>query len=309
MFKRLQINVLIFIFCILAGFGIKVNAQPLPGEPAGGWEDDAEEVPVPNAAYGTLPSSLNIYPLNNYYDTWDTLYVRRNVLPFTLSTDTIALSFDTSTFVFPVKGQLLSPFGYRGRRVHAGIDVKLNRGDTIVSAFDGIVRIARYNSGYGNCIVIRHYNGLETLYGHLSKMLVTVNQPVKAGELIGLGGRTGRATCDHLHFETRFCGQAFNPRQIIDLENFALVADTFRVTRNTFGYRRDYMPGTTGCDLASSANKSPGANTAAKYYTIRSGDTLGSIAQRQRTTVSKLCAINGIRQSKILKPGTRIRVR
>lgn len=137
-------------------------------------------------------------------------------------------------FVFPYKGKVISPFGFRGRRIHAGTDIKLNMNDEVVAAFDGVVRMAKRYSGYGNLVVIRHANGLETCYGHLNKIKVKVNQEVKAGDLIGLGGRTGRASTTHLHFETRFLGDAFNSQKLLDYDNFTLKADTFIIDKNTF---------------------------------------------------------------------------
>lgn len=101
--------------------------------------------------------------------------------------------------------------------MHKGIDVKVYIGDTICAAFDGKVRVVNYDAnGYGYYIVIRHSNGLETVYGHLSKQLVKINQIVKSGEPIGLGGNTGRSTGSHLHFETRLCGMALNPSYMFD---------------------------------------------------------------------------------------------
>ena len=120
-----------------------------------------------------------------------------------------------------------------GYPVHSGVDIKLESGDPVSVAFDGVVRMARKYSGYGNCVVVRHFNGLETLYAHLSKIIVKVNEQVKAGDIIGLGGHTGHATCNHLHFETRFQGKAFNPKELINFDNYSLLSDTFTVTRTT----------------------------------------------------------------------------
>lgn len=139
-----------------------------------------------------------------------------------------------NAFVFPFKGKVISPFGYRGRRIHTGTDIKLKLNDEVYSAFDGVVRMAKRYSGYGNIVVIRHPNGLETVYSHLNKIKVKVNQEVKAGDLVGLGGRTGRATTTHLHFETRFLGQPFNPEKLLDFESYTLKTDTFVIDKNTF---------------------------------------------------------------------------
>jgi murein DD-endopeptidase MepM/ murein hydrolase activator NlpD len=292
-----------------------VSAQQLSEEPVGGM--DAEETPVNlPPSNSALPAALNFVPLNQYYSTWDTLYVRRYSDPLPSVSDSIYLPLipeGTNAFVFPKNGQLLSPFGYRGRRVHAGVDLKLNLHDTVVAAFDGVVRMARYYAGYGNCVVIRHYNGLETLYGHLSRIKVKINQEVKAGDLVGLGGSTGRASCNHLHFETRFRGQAFNPKQLIDFDSFTLVKDTLIITGKSFGRSRDYMPGLTTSsdadDHKSTGSKSKYSKGSKKYHTIKSGDTLYALSRKYGTTVKQICALNGIKSNKVLKLGNKIRVR
>jgi|DewCreStandDraft_4_1066084.scaffolds.fasta_scaffold27104_2 murein DD-endopeptidase MepM/ murein hydrolase activator NlpD len=139
-----------------------------------------------------------------------------------------------NNFVFPYQGKVISPFGYRGGRVHTGTDIKLNLNDEVYAAFDGVVRMAKRYSGYGNIVVIRHYNGLESVYSHLNKIKVNVNQRVSAGDVVGLGGRTGRATTCHLHFELRFLGNPFNAEKLLDFENFKLKSDTLIIDKNTF---------------------------------------------------------------------------
>lgn len=128
-----------------------------------------------------------------------------------------------SNYCIPTDHRIVtSHFGYRPayKRYHKGVDLKVYIGDTVRSAFDGVVRIVRYEpNGYGKYVVIRHYNGLETVYGHLSKHLVHVNDSVKAGDPIGLGGNTGRSTGSHLHFETRLLGEAINPELLFDFIN------------------------------------------------------------------------------------------
>jgi len=309
------------IMLIFSVYGCLVYGQQLPYEPVGGMDEneleDAEVIfPNTNSA---MPFLLNTAPLNLYYSNWDTLCVRRNLDLTSKFNDSVSLPLfsDYSTgFVFPIEGKILSPFGYRGRRVHAGVDIKLEAGDPVSSAFDGIVRLAKYYRGYGNCVVVRHFNGIETLYGHLSKIKAHVNQPVKAGDIVGLGGHTGRASCNHLHFETRFQGRAFNPRQIINFDSYALEADTFTITKATFGLSRDYLP-VIAAVPDSAENDQPIAATAkakakkttAKYHTIRNGDTLSAISRKYGTTVNQLCSINGIKKTKILKLGSRIRVK
>jgi len=269
-----------------------------------------------SAVQNPMPSSI-------YGSSWDTLSVRVNRTDFSSKSDTSFINLaniEGSSFVFPYKGKILSPFGYRGRHFHAGIDIKLNHGDPVVCAFDGKVRMAKYYSGYGNAVVVRHSNGLETLYGHLSKIEVHVNQVLKAGDLIGLGGRTGRATCDHLHFETRYLGEAFNPRQFIDLDNYCLSKEVLPITRRTFGQSKDYLPTASneGIDndsvpdsvsTASHSHSKHSKTKGRKYYSIKNGETLYSIAKRHNTTVKDLCSLNRIKQNKTLKIGTRLRLK
>lgn len=304
------------VFCLA---GTLVSAQQLISEPAGGMDEnelEATEILLP-PSHTSIPLSINIPELNKYYTSWDTLCVRRyaEALPNAGDSINLPLFNEYSTgFVFPVEGEFLSPFGYRGRRVHTGIDIKLEAGDPVSVAFDGVVRMARYYAGYGNCVVVRHYNGLETLYGHLSRLKVRVNEQVKAGDIVGLGGHTGRASCNHLHFETRFQGKAFNPRQLIDFNSFSLLSDTFNISRSTFGLSRDYLPGTTNNEiLADNSNvksKSKAKSSKSKkYHTIKNGDTLSAISRKYGTTVKQICSINGIKPSKTLQLGTKLRVR
>jgi hypothetical protein len=166
---------------------------------------------------------------------WDNkhLFVYKNV-DFSGLPDTISLNLirNKENFTFNWYGSVSSHYGSRWGRKHEGMDIPLHTGDTVVSSFDGVVRFAQYtNSGYGNCIIIRHLNGLETLYGHLSKIEVSENQFVRSGELIGLGGSTGRSTGPHLHFETRFQDYSFNPAKIIDINNRKLVDSTMVFTK------------------------------------------------------------------------------
>lgn len=166
-----------------------------------------------------------IYSIN-----WD----NPSVNPYTGMVIPDTKDLDVTGYFPPVKGHVTSNYGYRPRfgRVHKGIDLKLNVGDTVCSAFDGVVRLTRFErKGYGYYVVIRHDNGMETIYGHLSKFLVKPNQRVRAGEAIALGGNTGRSTGAHLHFETRFMGVAINPALIIDFEKGVTFSDTFAFDR------------------------------------------------------------------------------
>lgn len=154
-------------------------------------------------------------------------------------------NIDVTGFVAPIRGKLTSPYGWRAKfgRMHRGVDLNLHVGDTVRSAFDGRVRITKFErAGYGYYVVVRHDNGLETVYGHLSRFLVKPNQYVKAGQPIALGGNTGRSTGPHLHFETRFMGLAINPAAIIDFDNYVTHKDVFSFNKSTYDRSQNYAP-------------------------------------------------------------------
>lgn len=219
-----------------------------------------------------------------YSDDWDNKWVKtfsENAIP-----DTFAI--DVSDYCIPVPGYKTSDYGWRRYRMHKGVDLKLQTGDTVRAAFSGKVRKTAYEArGYGYYVVMRHPNGLETVYGHLSKILVKPNQIIKVGDPIALGGSTGRSTGPHLHFETRFLGMALNPNDIFDFVNKVPHTDTYVFTKKK-------------------QQKSSGSYAS---YRIKSGDTLSSIAAKHGTSVSQLCRLNGISAKKILRIGTVLRVR
>jgi RNA polymerase sigma-54 factor len=150
----------------------------------------------------------------------------------------LVLIRDSNDFCFPVRDVKTSPYGWRWKRGHHGVDIRLRTGDPVRSAFPGTVRVAGRMGGYGNCIVVRHANGLETLYGHLSKINVKHGQEVAAGEIIGLGGSTGRSTGPHLHFECRFLYQTFDPEWILDFNNYTLRTRRLHLDKSYFGIRQ-----------------------------------------------------------------------
>lgn len=204
-------------------------------------------------------------------------------------------------FCVPFQNKVVSGFKFRRRRPHYGADIALHTGDSIRAAFDGVVRISTGSrtGGYGNLIILRHSNGLETYYGHLSKRFVEAGEPVKAGEVIGLGGSTGRSTGPHLHFETRYKGKAFDPERIIDFEHGALRGSMFTLKKDYFSIYSHYGQTDAQSKAASEA----------QYYKVRKGDTLSKIAVKHGTSVTRLCKLNGIKSTKTLRVGERLRVR
>ena len=202
-------------------------------------------------------------------------------------------------------------YGPRRRRQHQGVDLPLKTGDPVYATFCGRVRISQYNKGgYGNLVIIRHDNGLETYYGHLSERMVEPGQWVEAGQIIGLGGSTGRSTGPHLHFETRYYGQSFDPERLIDFKNGTLSRETFLLKKSFFSIYSNAGQDFEDEIANEEQDKKEAAEKAAmKYYKIRSGDTLGAIARRHGTTVANLCRLNGIKSTTILRIGRSLRVR
>ena len=179
--------------------------------------------------------------LDIYNEGWNSKHVN----PFKESEVPDQFLIDVTEYVMPVMGHVTSNYGYRPRfrRTHKGIDLKLNMNDTVVAAFEGKVRVVNYEGrGYGNYVIIRHPNGLETVYGHLNKQLVKEDEIVKAGQPIGLGGSTGRSTGPHLHFETRFMGYPINPAAIFDFANHCTHTDQYTFSKKTYTQARNYAP-------------------------------------------------------------------
>ncbi len=211
-------------------------------------------------------------------------------------------------FVMPIAGRVTSEFGPRWGRHHNGIDLDLNTGDPVMSAFKGKVRIAQYSRSYGYIIVIRHFNGLETFYAHLSKLHVKPGDDVEAGSVIGLGGNTGRSTGSHLHFEVRYKGHPINPRQLIDFNYNSLLSNKFVVNKSYFTSSNPYESA-HGHNHSHSHGSSSSSSSSKKYHTVRKGQTLSSIARRHGTSVRKLCKLNRISTRTTLRVGRKLRVR
>lgn len=281
------------------GIKLKMNLSVLEEANAKREEFDINEIPADDL-YGGIWSNGGVHMYGSLKNVPDSFKV------------------DLTDFTMPFEGRMTSNFGTRGRRYHNGVDLKVQVGDTIYAAFDGKVRMTKFERrGYGYYVVLRHVNGLETVYGHLSKFLVEEDQFVKSGEPIALGGNTGRSTGSHLHFETRFLGKPINPNFIVDFANFTCHKDEYIVSNTSFHKTRQ-----TSRVLITSPNyKAPTQPTAVasagpnkfvdgdvKYYRIKSGDTLGAIARRNGTTISNLCKLNNITTRTTLRIGRSLRI-
>lgn len=258
-------------------------------------------------------------PAADLYNDWNNRYAHKaTVLPD-------SFRIDLRDFCMPTTSRVLtSNFGARWGRQHKGLDIKVYIGDTIRAAFSGKVRIVRYEGrGYGKYVVIRHNNGLETIYGHMSKQLVTEDQEVRAGDPIGLGGNTGRSTGSHLHFETRLCGIALNPALMFDFKNQDVVNDYYVFRKSTYnresaeatrlrGVGGKAVNGDLDIPQQSYASVEPATSKGARTHTTRfhkvaKGETLSSIARKRGMTVSAICKLNHIKANTRIRAGQILR--
>lgn len=275
-----------FSFILLVGASALTMAQDLLAEQA---PMDRQMARIDSVVLNRLIMAEQYeYPANDLYPEWSNDYAHK----YTNVTLPDSLLIDLTGFCMPTENTKVNDiFGYRPRRrrVHYGLDIKVERGDTIRAAFDGKVRYCSYQRrGYGHYVVIRHPNGLETLYAHLTSKLVAENEVVRAGDPIGLGGNTGRSTGPHLHFETRLLGKALDPALFFDFPNQDVTGDSYLYTKPK---KKVYDPSDPDT-----------------YYKVRSGDSLSRIAARKGTSVKQLCKLNGITTQTTLRVGQVLRL-
>ncbi len=276
-------------FALLSVVAVGVQAQDVASDPVSLYRPT--EVVDTVAPHFMLLNEDNIIPSDEMYPTWTNSVVHYNsVMPD-------SFRIDLRNYAMPtLSTKITDIFGYRPnrRRLHQGMDIKVQTGDTIYAAFDGKVRITSYQRrGYGYYVVIRHNNGIETLYAHLSKRLVNVNQNVKAGEPIGLGGNTGRSSGSHLHFETILMGKSIDPALMFDFKNQ-------RMTGESYMYRK---PGTKYIENG----KVKIAGPEKKYHKVKSGDTVEKIARKYGVSQKRIFELNGLKSNSIIRPGQQLR--
>lgn len=230
------------------------------------------------------------FPASNFYDHFDESTVFK-VAPDDEFPELQIINIESDSlgdYHHPKVGAVNSKYGWRDGKMHKGIDINLNKGDEVVAAFDGMIRIADVKGGYGNVVIIRHYNGLETVYAHLSKIKVKPGQFVFSGQLIGLGGSTGRSSGPHLHFEIRFKGHPINPSSIISFNEHKIYNDSIIIKKARYGI----------CAYPSDT----------KSHTIEQGDTWFEIAKRYGLSVKELCVLNNTGRCYYLKVGQKLKV-
>jgi len=279
---------------IIAMIDSLLDLDAIPAQLVREINDYAESKLLKHDFYVSLTGFYDesIYPSQSMYKSWDTY----NLYPYQESLrkddDEVKLiiqdSLNFCNFIPPIKGLITSNFGWRDGRNHNGMDIDLQVWDPVVASFDGMVRISRYHPGYGRVVVIRHYNGLETLYAHLHRLKVKPGDIVGAGDVIGLGGSSGKSTGSHLHYEVRFKGKPLNPRSLIDFNNNCLISDSLKLIKTKWSY----TPIPLGVE----------------YHTVKRGDNLYDIARKYGTSISNLCLMNGIQRNRILRVGQKLRV-
>ena len=255
-----------------------------------------------------------------YNTHWETTSVNPYQKPVEKLPDawSIWLVDSLSQFHCPYKGSIWpgGKYGPRKNRRHQGVDLPLTVGTPIYATFPGKVRVSRYSeSGYGHYVVIRHENGLETFYAHLSEKNVAVGDWVNAGQVIGLGGSTGRSTGPHLHYEVRYQGFSFDPEWIIDFKKGTLRQRLFVLKKKYFGVNHadpqnfeDEVPEEKKNEAAKPAT-TPTSSSGAVYHVIVSGDTLYALAVRNNTSVASICRLNNITENTVLQLGQKLRIK
>ena len=319
----------------------------------GGFEASKSEVTT-DPVVKEIDDNYSEIPANDLYEIWDT----RNIHAYSFNksrlkdTLTMVMAYDSCDFVLPHEGHVTSPFGNRSGGYHHGTDIKLRTGEKVKSAFEGMVRISQYSSSYGNVVVVRHNNGFETLYAHLSKRKVKPGDHVEAGDLVGLGGNTGRSSGSHLHFECRYKGEPVNPHKLIDWNEGVLKTDTVYLTKSNFKSSKNLvkkkpMPKkvvekiveenkpvvskkkveksnttkrtktpvkevkktiTKKAKVETNVKPKTASTQNKKYYKIKSGDTIYSLARVNGVSVDQIRAWNKIGSNNLIKVGTKIRV-
>ncbi|WP_223034426.1 peptidoglycan DD-metalloendopeptidase family protein [Hanstruepera marina] len=241
-------------------------------------------------------------------ENWDTKHVKieyNKKVNFPLQ-----IAFNDSVYVSPISKNkvITSRYGWRWGRAHRGIDIDLITGDSLFAMFDGIVRFANYSSGHGRTVVVRHYNGVETLYAHLSSYGVKANDTVKAGDFLGKGGRSGNARGSHLHLEMTYNGVHINPEYLLKFDdNNDVNASELWVTKKWTRPELHNSKRQSKLDLLTTEEELEAyLERPTEVYVVRKGDTLSRISARNNVSITALCKSNHIRENSTLRIGQKL---
>ncbi|MGJ8549523.1 M23 family metallopeptidase [Winogradskyella wichelsiae] len=266
-----------------------------------GLSSDTVEIPLVELSADTVDIKAENWD-NFVYDPY-----RNDLHAFPLE-----IKFTDSTYTSPVLHEkvITSHYGWRGGRAHNGIDIDLVTGDSVVAILDGIVRLAKYVNGYGNTVIIRHYNGLESTYAHLSKIETKANDTIQRGQFIAKGGNTGNSRGSHLHLELSYKGESIYPEYLFDFSSKNEIRTqhvwvTQKWTHARFHSSR-HASEVTVIESADEAEKLVKLAKLPKYYVVKKGDTLYGISRKNNTSIAALCNGNAIKKTSKLKIGQRL---
>ncbi len=253
-------------------------------------------------------SSNNADLLNLTKEHWDT--TAYNPYKHVKINFPVQIKFDDSTYTPPIsfKKVVTSHYGWRRGRAHRGIDIDLVTGDSVVSIFDGVVRFANYSRGHGKTVIVRHPNGLETVYAHLSKYAVKANDIIKKGELLGYGGASGNARGSHLHLVINYKGVSINPEYLFDFsEQNEIRSKNIWVTKNWVQPGLHSSKRQTKLTILDTKEKAIASlEKRKKVYIVKRGDTLSGISSKNNLSIASICKSNYIRKTTPIKIGQKL---
>ena len=276
-----------------------------------------------DVAVDSIHKNLFLSSSLNKLQNWNTRFTRSesNITMVKSISDSFEIELDK--FTMPFDGYMTSHFGNRWGEWHPGVDIGLRVGDSVRVAWDGVIRYAMMNrGGYGNLIIVRHRNGLETYYAHLSRIKVVSGQRVSAGQVIGLGGNTGYSFGPHLHFEIRFYDVCIDPEFLVDFREKKVINSKILISSGFINGQSPKIPTGISNDEFESVEFVAGSSlplagklesktpyNIRKYYIVKKGDCLNKIVDNNNITIQELCKLNNIDELKWLMVGQRLRIR
>lgn len=295
---------------------------------------ELKEIDFSDELFITAVHQIPAYGL--YSEQWDSTHLRSVQLTLPVGEEglkVILVGSYNSPFIYPCRGNVILHYGQQKKAAfHTGIDFQLNMDDLVYACFDGVVRMGTHYGDYGKTVVIRHYNGLETVYSHLNQIQVKTGQIIKAGHVIGLAGNTGltnsKANHATLHFETRFLNEYFDPQKLFDIENRNLLDNTLLLTSRDFNItpipqkivvspeaspeqklEKEVLPETPSEETPETETSSVPSESSAQYHVIQQGETLYRISVKYNVSVDYLLKLNNIKSPDLIKAGQKLRIK